>query len=229
MLSGTFDKYKGEAKELGGNLTDGTYTGMIDEAKKSAKTMAPPVINSATDALKWYSKTNSPSKLFADEVGYWLGAGIIQGMNNAINEYKPKETVQPLINMLQSSILPAMAMLTNGAAMSLPISPVFDGVNQNGTQNSIENIPAHSFAMQATYQSSLDAINSSLNLINTTLIDQTNGIIDEVRALRSDVGTLGDRIEDLDILLDGEALVGELTPRMSGSLVSYSKRVERGI
>lgn len=173
--------------------------------------------------------SHSPSRVMRDEVGYWVGAGIIQGMNNAINEYKPKETIQPLINMLQSSILPAMSMLTNGSAMSLPISPVFDGVNQNGTQNSIENIPAHSFAMQATYQSSLDAINSSLNLINTTLIDQTNGIIDEVRALRSDVGTLGDRIEDLDILLDGEALVGELTPRMSGSLVRYSKRVERGI
>ena len=229
LKTNPFGDYMKDATELGKNYTDGTNTGMTEEAKKTAKDTAKTVINSAIDAQKWYSKTHSPSKLFADEVGYWLGAGIIQGINNAVNEYKPKDTIQPLINMLQSSIFPAMAMLTNGAAMSLPISPVFYGTNQNSTQNSIENVPAHSFAMQATYQSSLDTINSSLNLINTTLIDQTNGIIDEVRALRSDVGILGDRIEDLDILLDGEALVGELTPRMSGSLVRYSKRVERGI
>jgi hypothetical protein len=79
------------------------------------------------------------------------------------------------------------------------------------------------------YQASLDTINTNLSKLTDRMVEQTNSITNEIKGLRTDVTDLGTRIDGLEVILDGDALVGRLTPRINNALVTYANRAGRGV
>lgn len=192
------------------------------EAQKHIKTTS----ENLMEYKKKYDKIASPSKLWADEVGKWEGLGIIQGMEDAINSYDPSSMTQGLISKLQSTIFPAIAGLTGNSIPFGGVTPVNFGLNQNGSGIYGTQVPLNG---ALPYDAHLTNITTILQMHSENMMAQTNTIITEIGLLRGDVTALGAHIDDMELRLDGDALVGGITQRMNDSLMRLSSRTERGL
>lgn len=213
--------------EIGKYQTLGTGKGAEDAVNSSSFS---DTVNSVKDkTVDKYLKAfgiSSPSKVMADEVGKWLGLGLIQGMEESINAYDVSTLTANLISKLQSSIFPAIAGLSGNSIPFTGITPVNFGLDQNGSGLFGAALPVDG---ALPYDSHLANITAILQMHSENMMNQTNIIISEIGNLRNDVVALGAHIDDMELSLDGDALVGGLTPRLNNSLYTYSRRVERGL
>lgn len=171
----------------------------------------------------------SPSRLMADEVGLYVGQGIMAGMEEGIKTWNLSNATSLLIERLRTTLLPGIASLTGESSIFGGITPVNFDLNQNGSSFS----PMPNFPLAPSgvlpYATHLDNINNSLNRLTERMVQQTDGIISEIQMLRGDVTDLGTRVSSMEVRLDGRTLVGELTPRINDELIRYGVRVERGV
>lgn len=115
--------------ELGKNIVSGIISGI----SKKASDLFTSLTNLASDALKAAKKklkSNSPSKLFRDEVGQWIPAGIAVGIDknlgyvtSALNNMV--DTMVPGVNSALSGSIPNSAMTGNTTTTN------YGGVNIN--------------------------------------------------------------------------------------------------
>jgi phage-related protein len=70
-------------KSLGKNLIDGIVNGLKEAGSKIWEALKS-ICSDAFDKIKDFFKIGSPSRLMADEVGYWLPAGIAQGVESNV-------------------------------------------------------------------------------------------------------------------------------------------------
>lgn len=131
-----------------------------------------------------------------------------------------------LISKLQSSIFPAIAGLSGNSIPFTGVTPVNFGLDQNGSGLFGAALPVNGALPYDTHLANITAI---LQMHSENMMNQTNIIISEIGNLRNDVVALGAHIDDMELSLDGDALVGGLTPRLNNALYTYSRRVERGL
>jgi hypothetical protein len=131
-----------------------------------------------------------------------------------------------LISKLQSSIFPAIVGLSGNSIPFTGITPVNFGLDQNGSGLFGAALPVNGALPYDTHLANITAI---LQMHSENMMNQTNTIIAEIGNLRNDVVALGAHIDDMELSLDGDALVGGLTPRLNNALYTYSRRVERGL
>ena len=115
--------------ELGKNIVSGIISGI----SKKASDLFTSLTNLASDALKAAKKklkSNSPSKLFRDEVGQWIPAGVAVGIDknlgyvtSALNNMV--DTMVPEVNSALSGSIPNSAMTGNTTTTN------YGGVNIN--------------------------------------------------------------------------------------------------
>lgn len=232
---GKDSKIKSAVNSFSDSLKEGTTDSFKDGLSANAKGILSNFVSNKDNAngilgfLRADTETHSPSRLYAREFGEPLGEGIIVGMEEAINSYDPSAMAGALISKLQSSIFPAIASLTGNSSLFGGITPVNFGMNQNGSYYSgASNAPATSFASPLPYQPQLDLINTNLGKILEATYVHTDTMVNEMHALREDVGDLASHIDDLEFRLDGDAIVGGLTPKLNNALVRYSNNIGRG-
>ena len=224
-----------EANELGKTkvgipLADGVLEGQTEKIASDGKKVAEKNVSALVGDWRYASDSHSPSRVFKREVGEPIGEGVLVGIADALSKSNVDDSVSGLIELLQSSVLPGIAGLTGNSSMFGSLFPVNFGGIQNGSGLSgTANAPALSFAAPMPYQASLDTINTNLSKLTDRMVEQTNSITNEIKGLRTDVTDLGTRIDGLEVMLDGDALVGRLTPRINNSLVTYANRVGRGV
>ena len=81
-------------KNIGGKLVKGIIQGMKDEStSRDTENGLRTVTNNTVSTISRLSKVNSPSRLFADEIGYWWTQGIVVGMN------QPDALIDPMKTM----------------------------------------------------------------------------------------------------------------------------------
>ena len=158
--------------------------------------------------------------------GKYIGEGLLLGMENAINAYNPTAMITNLVTKLQSSIFPAIAGLSGNSIPFTGVTPVNFGLDQNGSGLFGAALPVNGALPYDTHLANITAI---LQMHSENMMNQTNAIISEIGNLRGDVVALGTHIDDMELRLDGDALVGGLTPRLNNALYTYSRRVERGL
>lgn len=181
------------------------------------------------DELQSIWDFGSPSKVMEEEVGKYLGQGIMSGMETAVDSWNLTNMATGLLNKLRMTILPGIASLNGQSSPFGGITPVNFGLNQNGSGFSpMPNFPLAQSGV-LPYATHLDNINNSLNKLTERMVQQTDGIISEIQMLRGDVTDLGTRVSSMEVRLDGRTLVGELTPRINDELIRYGIRVERGV
>jgi phage-related protein len=217
-------------KDIGSNMAKGQFNGYQEESAKLSKTSGIDAKNVTVDALKSIWDINSPSKVMADEVGTYLGQGLIVGMEDIIKSYDPTTLASGFINKLQSYIFPGLALVASGKGSSLSsMTPVNFGMSQNGSENYMGNISNMPIGMNLPYKSDLQLINQSLQNLTDRMVEQTDSIIAEVGSLRDDVNLVGDRLSHLQVVIDSRTIVGELAPAMNDELLKYGERINRGV
>lgn len=233
---GKDSKIKSAVNGFSDSLKEGTTDSFKDGLSSNAKSILSNFISNKDNTngilgfLRFDTDTHSPSGLYAEKIGKPLGEGILVGMEEAIESYDSSVLASTLVSRLQSSIFPAIASLTGNSSLFGGIIPVNFGMNQNGSSYSnMTNLPATSFASPLPYQPQLDAINTNLNKILEATHTHTETMVTEIRTLRGDVNGLASHIDDLELRLDGDAVVGGLTPKINDSLLRYARRIERGL
>lgn len=122
QLVGAFKELPEKFAEIGGQIVEGLWNG-ISEGWKWLKESVANLANSLVEGVKAGLKIGSPSKVFADEVGKWIPAGIaagIQGnlkvLDNAMNDMMAELTESPASGTFIME--PAYAAAGGDAAMA---------------------------------------------------------------------------------------------------------------
>jgi hypothetical protein len=218
-----------QMKDLGVSAGEGYLDGYEDYVKQFAGSTSKTTVGTTKEETADAQKSKSPSKVFA-ELGRYAGEGYLLGMEEVVNGFNANGMVDGLITKLRTSILPAIASLTGNSSLFGGITPVNFGMNQNGSgYSNMTNLPATSFASPLPYQPQLDLINANLGKILEATYVHTDTMVNEMHALRGDVNDLSSHIDNLELRLDGDAIVGGITPKLNNSLLKYSRRVERGL
>lgn len=79
-----FNTFKENWKSIGKNLVDGIWQG-LKSSWEQLVTDAKNLASGLLDALKDLLGIHSPSRVFADEIGRWIPAGIAQGVRNGMS------------------------------------------------------------------------------------------------------------------------------------------------
>lgn len=162
------------------------------------------------------SKERSPSKLTI-EVGEYLGEGLVIGMNSYADKversgYALGSKAASAVDMMVMSIMDAVE--TDAVPV---ITPVLDlSQIQNGTQTINGMLTAQTVSFNAA-NAQISALSSTLNQASLEA-DQNQRIVDELGKLRGDITTMGNRMRNLQVVMDSGELVGSITDKVDRSL-----------
>lgn len=193
--------------DAGKNITEGVAEGIsndevIDKVREAVIHLGD--VASATFQLS--VKEASPSKLFAKH-GLYLALGVVQGVEEGENP------VRKAIEGLGSVIVDtAEGAMNNDLSFSPQITPVMD----------VSNIREGMTYMNGALKDARDVIvpgfgNSN---IQTELVagSTSNNIIDAINQVNIRIGELGDAMATMQVVMNGGALVGQITPDIDRSL-----------
>lgn len=180
-------------------------------------------------------KSDSPSKL-AMQAGRYLGEGYVIGISEYFSEaattgeYLAENGLTAIANTLAN----AKSIVGDNMDIHPTISPVVDRTAIAGELNAIGTMFSQSKAsvLSANISGQMDANNVVLDYISK--LDAANSsrsksVLDKFDKLSDDILTLGDRIEALELTLDGDKLVGGIVKRTDRALGTRTILEKRGL
>lgn len=221
VLTSMRDRYQG-FYNAGGYLISGFINGLSDSnAIARVKAAATAAAQAAVDTIEEVGEIGSPSK-----VTYRLGEFFSQGFTNAIVDYYgvSKTASEGLAHSALDGMAETMSIIgdtVNNSDLELhpSIVPVFDTGSISSDVDKIQN--GKTLSLSSSISTQLDANNAVLDYINK--LDQANAsrskdVLSKFDKLSSDILSLGDRIENLELRLDGNKLVGGLAEKTDRSV-----------
>jgi hypothetical protein len=201
----------------------GMRNGIIDtkyEAINAAASAARESLAAANEELS----VNSPSK-----ETYKTGMHFSIGMANGISHYAKSVTdasgsvSKEALNTLKASLSGISDSMSELDELNPRITPVLDLSqiqNGNGIISSMLNGRQGIF-MHGTVPAAVGDIQSmAVDVQSVTNRD----IVNSLDNLRNEFSSLEDRMSNLQVILDSGTLVGEVSPRISSELATYSSR-----
>jgi len=211
-----------KAREIGRDFCIGVADG-IDDNTRIIYNAAWDAANEAYEAAQDALDINSPSKVGA-AIGKFWDLGIAGGMNEysakigeasdgiaeemmkiqtlSLDDYEPK--IRPVLDLSNAK----MATDTVNENLALDINPQLE--NLSGITNLLG-----------------AEINSGFSGLKDVFGSQSASIVEVIDRLRSDVNSLTEKVDGLQIVMDTGTLVGELAPGMNmrlGQMATYSGR-----
>lgn len=227
---------QGNWNELGYNVVMGLVDGVKSAAPTYYDTIAEVLNNSINTGYETVD-SHSPSKVFAK-----LGRYIVEGLAVGVMEYgsmasSAVESVGNDVIGTMSYTVSRINDIVNSDLEAVPtIRPVFDmGGLDSGLSYIHRNFtPERSIALSTSIDSKIQNRNESIleSLAGkiTAANDMSNTkITDAIGGLRDDFSDLVDKVTNLQMVVDGRALVGAIAPNMDGALGRITKMSRRGV
>lgn len=107
-----------DVKDVGDNIVKGIWEG-ISDGYDWIKGKIEKWIGNVVDFCKKLLGIKSPSKVFADEIGYWMGEGVGVGFTDAMDDVEKQMASSIPIDTLQSQVSSAMSGLSRGISNSI--------------------------------------------------------------------------------------------------------------
>lgn len=242
------------AKTIGVNIAAGLANGFSDETEASLSLID---MSGAkiTDSLKELFGIHSPSTVMRDEVGRYLARGLIEGFTDELNKFASgignyvsadlgilDVNTQTSIDMMNNVISKLNAAIQNGINTSPVITPVLDlsqvqlGMGQLNTMFGAGGLAVPNTLINSTANINANdaALLGAVNQMNTDICGKLDTInpINELMQLRNDVNvqftTINDRLDNMQVVMDTGALVGQLTSGIDQSLGDRATMKRRG-
>ena len=242
------------AKTIGINIAAGLANGFSDETEASLSLID---MSGAkiTDSLKKLFGIHSPSTVMRDEVGRYLARGLIEGFTDELNKFASgignyvstdlgilDVTTQTSIDMMNNIISKLNAAIQNGINTSPVITPVLDlsqvqlGMGQLNTMFGAGGLAVPNTLINSTANINANdaALLGAVNQMNTDICGKLDTInpVNELMQLRNDVNvqftTINDRLDNMQVVMDTGALVGQLTSGIDQSLGDRATMRRRG-
>lgn len=195
-------KLEKDGKTIGSNTLDGILKAMNDSKKIKSSTSK--MVQAIVSATKKAAKINSPSKLFEDEVGEYIPAGVGEGV-----EKNTEAAVKPAENMVQKMLEAAENRQSTG---NIKLSDYIKGAE----------LDAGASRLNAAIQAQFPRVD--VNVDTGELVMLLSQAITEIRNVTGAVGAVGNQ----QIVLDTGKLVGEIARPISQELALDSRAKNRG-
>ena len=102
-VSGGLSSLPAEGKIIGESTLDGILSGLMDTKKIESASVV--VVDSIKRAMQGVAQIHSPSKLFQDEVGEQIGAGIAEGMSGSGTMEAVRQSVRDMLNAVKKEVM----------------------------------------------------------------------------------------------------------------------------
>ena len=215
----------GAGNDIAGNLIDGLKHGITSGESgviNAIEEMAKNAIAAANRAFD----IHSPSKVFR-EMGLFIDKGLAQGIDWG-TEYATSATQRmgnTTIQMMNDIIKNISEEVNDSPEFQPVIRPELDLTALQNGKSSINALLGDN-ASFATGRMASGIPNTTRN-INVSAHTSNSDVVSAINSLRDDVGTLRDRVTNMQVLLDGKTVVGELAPAMDVALGRHTIRAER--
>ncbi len=250
----TVNELPDSAKTIGVNIAAGLANGFSDETEASLSLID---MSGAkiTDSLKELFGIHSPSTVMRDEVGRYLAQGLIEGFIDELNKFANgignyvstdlgilDVNTQTSIDMMNNIVSKLNAAIQNGINTSPVITPVLDlsqvqlGMGQLNTMFGAGGLTVPNTLINSTANINANdaALLGAVTQMNTDICGKLDTInpINELMQLRNDVNvqftTINDRLDNMQVVMDTGALVGQLTSGIDQSLGDRATMKRRG-
>lgn len=203
--------------QSGANIVQGLINGISSNymgAYNTGKNLAASVENGFRNRLK----IRSPSKVFEELAGY-MTEGLAQGVTNTQDEAITSVVVlgDALVDAVSRSMAMVSTVANSDTDFSPRITPVLDMSAMRGVSPDVFSTALGGY--------NFDRVNEVNQAVNYSL--ENSEIITAVRGLSDQVGLLGERITNMEVVLDSGALVGNTSERMDAQLGKISARRKR--
>lgn len=227
----TFKQYFDEkhGRDIAKDLVDGLKNGITDGESRvisAIKTMAENTIAAAKSA---YS-INSPSRIFR-EIGLGLDEGLAQGVdrgtglvNGSLN-HMADSTIQ----MMNDIVKNISSELNDSPELQPVIRPQLDLTALQNGKSMISGMFGGSYSAQLATSIGpySNPVTTSINNLDFTPASNAD-VVSAIGRLRNDVNAMTEQIANMQVVLDGRTVVGELAPAMDIALGTNATRAGRG-
>ena len=227
-------KFESDFYDAGKFCAQGFADGLINTyAKQRIKQNAYELVDTAEEAIKKRSDSHSPSKVFM-QLGKFITMGFANGIVDSVSlaTESANEVGEATILSMRETIRQASLEAVNGID-SPRITPVLDLSNVTegiGVMNGMLDT-THAVGLGVTTSTEARAASSrriAAVYQNRSNYDDTNAI-GAINSLNSEVATLKDAINGMQVVIDGKALVGQIATPMDKALGKMAIAGRRGI
>lgn len=227
-------KFESKYYDVGKLCTQGFADGLLNEyAMQRVKINAYDVVDKAKKAVQKRADEHSPSRVFM-QLGRFITVGFANGIIDAVSTASGaanevgEATILSMRETIKRASFEAIEGIDNPRITPiLDLSNVAEGI---GVMNGLfDTSPAYNLAM-ATSGEAKTATRNRLAAIyqNGSSYDDTNAI-GAINSLNSEVATLKDTINGMQVVIDGKALVGQIATPMDKALGKMAIAGRRGI
>lgn len=215
--------------QVGSDSTTGFKNGLLSKASAVGEAAAL-VANTALNSARAAVDSHSPSKKFI-KLGEDSDRGLIIGlMNLSSNVRDAGGTIgESALAGLDGIADRAQAAIGQALENGPTITPILDLSDISQKASRINSMLPDSYAFDAFGRIENRAAFDQLTDTAIAATNQNGGTINSLLSLHDDIASLGDRIENMAMNLDGNKLVGYITNRMDRSLGRRAAYKARGI
>lgn len=217
-ISNMISSFESTWNTLGGNIAIGIANGIINKTNEAVSAIHS-LASSIQTTFSVSLAIRSPSRVM-EGLAEYIPLGIAKGIKNESGAVE-----EEMITVI-SPILAALNQLmeSDDFSISPTITPVVDMSNARMAAGSMNSM------FGSGYRSYVDGITARAGDVNQS-IDynlQNKEVVSEVRSLSSRLDLLGDKIANMQIVLDSGLMVGAMAPQMDSRLGQIAVRKGRG-
>jgi hypothetical protein len=216
-------------------VVQGFVAGMSSpEALTSAYNAGYALGKKAEEGTKAATKQNSPSKVFYQR-GTYCVTGFVNSFYDGLksSEIAGKDLAYSAIDGASFALKRASDILDSDLELQPTIRPVIDLSNVQNGVNTLNGIfGAQSLSVNTSTKLSgytAATMTPNIEVMKRTKGSQNDDVVRAIQTLRSDVNTLSQRFEGLQITIDGKKTVGALTRRIDRSLGKAQVSRKKGV
>lgn len=222
-------------KNAGSYVVQGFVAGMSSqEALQSAYDAGYKLGEQAEKGTKDATKESSPSKVFYQR-GWYCVLGFVNSFYDGLtsSEIAGKDLAYSAIDGASFALKRASDILDSDLELQPTIRPVIDLSNVQNGVNTLNGIfGAQSLSVNTSTKLSgytAATMTPNIEVMKRTTGSQNDDVVRAIQTLRSDVNTLSQRFEGLQITIDGKKTVGALTRRIDRSLGKAQVSRKKGV
>lgn len=211
-------------------MSDGVGTGetFINRMKEIA--------TNAVKAVEEVLEIHSPSRVFA-RIGRFMDEGIVVGLTEYSDKvYEASENVgKDSISAMSSSISRIADIVDGDMNIEPTIAPVLDLTNVRNGMGFIDDIfganrgVSLSSSIAMGNQNGRNSQPELFGKLQEVAEKSNNKLASAIDSLRSDFNDMAAKLESMQVVLDGDALVGEMAPKMDNALGGLARMNRRGV
>ena len=215
--------------QVGSDSTIGFKNGLLSKASAVGEAAAF-VANTALISAKAAVQSSSPSKKFI-KLGEDSDRGLIIGLMNLSSNVRDAGGAigESALAGLDGIADRAQSAIGNALENGPTITPILDLSDISQKASRINSMLPDSYAFDAFGRIENRAAFDQLTDTAIAATNQNGGAINSLLSLHDDIASLGDRIENMAMNIDGNKLVGHITKRMDRSLGMRAAYKARGI